>query len=88
MAVQSDKAIGVAGLSGVFPDILEPATNPNHRKFMHSAMASLLSAYGGYGGIHNSNISSELKETILAASIGYTSHLLLDSRTPKGLPIV
>ena len=28
------------------PDLLEPATHPNHRKFFHSVAAALLVVYG------------------------------------------
>jgi membrane-bound metal-dependent hydrolase YbcI (DUF457 family) len=81
------KAGITGGLFALAPDIIEPATNPNHRSTMHSISALVAGGYGATKGIQNSN-SNELSELLIAAFAGYSSHLLADSTTPKGLPII
>ncbi len=81
------KAGITGGLFALAPDIIEPATNPNHRATMHSIAALVAGSYGTAKGIQNCN-SNELSELIIAAFAGYTSHLLADSTTPKGLPLI
>lgn len=77
---------GVAGsVIALLPDLIEPATNPNHRKFFHSVVMT--------GGLLLMTQNPELKhepvtkEAIEIAGYSYLSHLLLDSLTPKGLPL-
>lgn len=77
---------GLAGsIIGLLPDLIEPATNPNHRKFFHSAIMT--------GGLLLLTQNPDLKhnpitkEAIEIAGYSYLSHLLLDSFTPKGLPL-
>src|SRR6266700_3269721 len=36
---------GAGAFAGLAPDILEPATSPNHRQFFHSVIAAGLVAY-------------------------------------------
>lgn len=81
------KAGITGGLFALAPDIIEPATNPNHRSTMHSIAALVAGGYGTTKGIQNCN-SNELSELLIAAFSGYTSHLLADSTTPKGIPII
>ena len=79
------KAGIVGSVIALLPDIIEPATNPNHRKFFHSLVLA-----GGLVAItHNSEIKQDAytKEAIELAGYSYLSHLLLDSLTPKGLPL-
>jgi membrane-bound metal-dependent hydrolase YbcI (DUF457 family) len=71
---------------GILPDILEPATNPNHRSFFHSIISLLLLLCGDYILLQNEGVSEELKALITTLSMAYGSHLLADSSTPKGLP--
>jgi membrane-bound metal-dependent hydrolase YbcI (DUF457 family) len=78
----------VGALFGVLPDLLEPATCPNHRKFFHSAAASVIVACGTYQAIEQKDLVQDQKELLLVASSGYLSHLFLDSLTPCGLPLV
>ena len=79
----------LSALGSSLPDALEPAGSYNHRKFFHSWLTALgLSVAEFY------MLSKELDEEDLAdfivsrISIGYLSHLMLDSETPKGLPMM
>ncbi|MFT7773251.1 metal-dependent hydrolase [Roseateles sp.] len=73
------------------PDILEPATSPNHRQFFHSlAFAALLGV-----ALHELNkwqpesAGGELFKALGQAAIpAYLIHLFLDSLTAKSLPLV
>jgi len=69
----------VGSLSARLPDILEPATNPNHRKFFHSILLLLTSGTGTL------TLTNSL---IKAFCAGYVSHLIADLTTPKGLPLI
>ena len=72
-------------LGGVLPDIIEPAINPNHRGFYHSYLTM-----GGVGysvaGKHTEKWSRLSRSVIVSLGVGYISHLVADSTTPKGLP--
>lgn len=70
-------------ISGLSPDLLEPADTPRHRGFWHSWAIlgclillnyALIHAYSFWWG--------------LFFSIGYMSHLFLDAITPMSLPLV
>lgn len=77
------------GLSlGILPDLLEPATNPNHRKFCHSGTFLLILLVGAKKIYENPNIKPEVKQALLAGVASYSSHLLADSTTPKGIPLI
>jgi len=73
------------------PDILEPATSPNHRQFFHSlAFVGLLGL-----ALHELNRwqpESSRGEVVKAlgqvAIPAYLIHLFLDSLTAKSLPLV
>lgn len=83
------------------PDILEPATNPNHRAFFHSFVFGFLLCYFGVRtwkdlqlkrekrkllGIKEAGLS-EILDIILIVGIGSVLlHLLMDGFTKKGLP--
>lgn len=80
-------AIG-GSIAGLLPDILEPATSPFHRQFFHSlTVAGLLTVTGGKI-IVSETIDPELKELLLTLIGTYGSHLVLDARTPMGLPFI
>jgi membrane-bound metal-dependent hydrolase YbcI (DUF457 family) len=73
------------------PDILEPATSPNHRRFFHSL------AFVGMLGVALNEVrqwepqtewDKILKQTILVAGVAYLIHLALDFSTCKSLPLV
>lgn len=74
-------------VAGILPDLLEPATNPNHRKFFHSMTCGAAVAHGAFGS-HTKNWNPENRHAVQLAALSYASHLLLDGSTPKGLPLV
>lgn len=81
-------SLGLGSLGGTLPDLIEPATNPHRRKFFHSAgltafLASILKEYVSEDDTSNENV---LALSILILS--YLSHILSDSTTPKGIPIL
>jgi inner membrane protein len=78
---------GIGAVGGILPDILEPATDPNHRKSFHSVAALYCLGFGLYK-TYNGNLSIDAKHTITGASLAYASHLLLDAETPMGLPVI
>ena len=82
---------GLAALTARLPDILEPAYHPNHRQFFHSlTCAGLL--VGGMYHLYKWETEDEFEKFLrfagLVAGGSYLIHLLCDSRTPKGLPII
>lgn len=78
---------GIGAFCGVLPDLIEPATCPNHRKLFHSVTTASLISYRLYKA-NSSKLSANDKEIINIAGAGYLSHLLLDSETEFGLPLV
>lgn len=83
-------AAAAAALTGL-PDILEPATSPNHRAFFHSlAFAALLGM--GMKKLYNWEPESDgqrlLRQIALVAGAAYLIHLTLDFTTRKSLPLV
>jgi inner membrane protein len=85
----------VGGLAGAaftcLPDVLEPATSPNHRQFFHSLLfAGVL--VGGLVKLHKWEAESSsdkfLRGLGMIAISAYLIHLALDATTPKSLPLV
>jgi len=76
-------AIIAVVFGALLPDMLEPAVDYTHRKFFHSWLflivvivaGFVLKLFGGFVG-----------SLIALACLGYAVHLLMDSRTPMGLP--
>lgn len=90
-SVEPFAAGGVAYLTATLPDILEPASNPHHRKFFHSLTFGGLVAYGIYKAYQwNPETPAErwLRLISIAAGGAYLVHLLQDAGTPKGLPVI
>jgi len=78
----------IGGIAGALPDILEPPLNRYHRSFFHS-FSTLASVPLLYNSIHSDDsIDRRTKSLAKSALAAYTSHLLLDARTPAGLPLV
>ncbi|OGH05748.1 MAG: hypothetical protein A2W22_02360 [Candidatus Levybacteria bacterium RBG_16_35_11] len=73
---------------GLLPDLLEPARNPNHRSLFHSSVILALIAYGNYRVWQNGNLSENQKLALSLLSSAYGSHLIADSTTTKGLPLL
>jgi membrane-bound metal-dependent hydrolase YbcI (DUF457 family) len=69
------------------PDLLEPATNPNHRKFFHSLTTAGLVGYGIFGK-HTRNIDVDLQDSIRSIGLSYLLHLVADARTPKSIALI
>jgi len=69
------------------PDWLEPATNPNHRKFLHSFAMGGLVVYGMYGK-HTQDMDDKSLDTIRSIGMSYLSHLAAESTTPKSIPLI
>lgn len=78
----------LGGFAGVLPDILEPATSPNHRSFFHSAALLLMLAHVSQKAWESQNLTDVQKLVISAFTSAYGSHLLSDSLTPKSIPLV
>lgn len=91
---QGIKFLGIGALGGFIGatllDVLEPAYHPNHRDLAHSF---------GTGGLichllHKSLTENEQNQRktehlfFIALGAGYISHLVLDARTKKGLPVL
>lgn len=75
----------VAGaLAARLPDILEPATHPNHRGTAHSIAVLLGITFALVNRYPNHPLSILIKPALA----GYGSHLVLDARTPKRIPII
>lgn len=92
--VQTAKPV-LAGTAAAFltklPDILEPATSPNHRQFFHSvAFAGLLClAFHELSKWEPESAGGELLKALGRVAIpAYLIHLVLDSLTAKSLPLV
>ena len=78
-------AIG-AGCAAL-PDLLEPATTPNHREAFHSLACGGLVGYGAFGK-HTEDLTPDERHGLQVAALSYLSHLFLDSQTPRSLPLV
>ena len=75
---------------GRLPDIIEPASNPNHRQSAHSFVmaTSLVEALRRLNDWRPETQSLVLFRSALIGLItGYLIRLALDGVTPKGLPI-
>lgn len=78
---------GLGFLLASLPDWLEPACNPNHRKFLHSLAMMGLVGYGAFGK-HTNNMDEDCKKVIQAFAVSYISHLSVDATTKKSIPII
>ena len=73
---------------GLLPDILEPATNPDHRGFFHSTGLLLLIGYFNIKAYQNKDLTDIQKFILSLISGSYSSHLIADSQTKKSLPLL
>lgn len=98
---QPDFTLLVAGAlagagGGRLPDVLEPATHPNHRAFFHSVLFGAILYLVGKSLWDQITRESSTEERIsgkqiallllFAVIVAVLVHLLLDSFTKKGLP--
>lgn len=85
------KRIACAGLGGylggLIPDIIEPATNPNHRGIAHSV--ATLSVTGCIL-VKVNKVEKNPYLSAFSRGIGYgvASHIISDATTPKGIPLL
>ena len=85
--VEAAAFAGLGAACAALPDILEPATNPNHRALFHSVTCGSAVAYGAFGK-HSEEWSEEQRHATQMAALSYLSHLWLDSGTTKSLPLL
>ena len=78
----------LGGIAGVLPDIVEPATNPNHRSLFHSITLLAMLTYGNKKVWESQNLTEDQKVAISMISAAYGSHLVSDSSTPKSIPLI
>ncbi|MDO9180659.1 MAG: metal-dependent hydrolase [Agitococcus sp.] len=83
----------IASLLGSLPDLIEPATSPHHRQFFHSiTFAGMLVA--ALKQVHSWQPHSEdavgqiLRPLVMIGGGSYLIHLLMDSTTPKSIPLL
>jgi hypothetical protein len=84
------RVAGYAALGGSIasiPDILEPASNPNHRALFHSVACGGAVTYAAFGK-HSERWTDEQRQSVRIAAASYLSHLMLDAGTPKSLPLI
>lgn len=85
-------AAGVVGVFGTnLPDILEPATSPNHRKVFHSVACAVVLIAGfkkAWDWEPGDELGKLLRFVALAGTAGYLAHLALDATTKRSLPLI
>lgn len=74
--------------AGSLPDMIEPATSPQHRGLFHSTSVGLGLTYLLRKVAGSEKLSREEKLVSAILGLGYLSHLSLDSRTSQGLPMI
>ena len=82
---------GFAAFFASLPDLLEPATSPNHRQFFHSVAFAALLGYGLYKIYEwhpEQRFEQFLRDLTLIAGGAYLTHLIVDSLTTKSIPFV
>jgi inner membrane protein len=81
-------ATGTCVLGSLVPDAVEPALHPCHRSVAHSVGAGALSVRTMSEAWRNTKVPADLDFLLGFLLLGYVSHLVLDARTPKGLPLL
>jgi membrane-bound metal-dependent hydrolase YbcI (DUF457 family) len=80
-----------AALFPSLPDWLEPAANPNHRRFFHSVTFAAAVAYAmgrAYKWETQDSWERLARVAVLAAGAAYLTHLVRDAFTAKSLPLI
>lgn len=70
------------------PDILEPASTPLHRGVVHSAAMGAVVLYGTKKALDSQELTPECKAASASVAAAFLSHLLADSMTPAGIPLI
>lgn len=82
---------GLGAVFGTLPDILEPASHPNHRQFFHGLVFAGALGYTGYK-LYKWRPEESWQEVMrmvgLIAISAYLIHLAMDATTPKSVPLV
>lgn len=81
----------IASLLGSLPDLIEPASHPNHRQFFHSAVFAAALIYGLvrlYEWKPRDSIYQITRGALLIAGLAYLAHVAMDARTTKSIPWV
>ena len=78
----------IGAIGGALPDILEPPTDPSHRKIAHSISAGYLGYEAKKAFVNDPTLDPLVKMIIHDVAIGYATHLIQDATTPKGLPLI
>jgi membrane-bound metal-dependent hydrolase YbcI (DUF457 family) len=71
-------------LLGLLPDMLEPASSPNHRRFFHS----IALAAGITRSLCKKEVGNRSDDLLFLSGTAYLSHLAADACTPKCLPLL
>ncbi|NMB72978.1 MAG: metal-dependent hydrolase [Bacteroidales bacterium] len=74
--------------AGILPDKLEPANNPNHRKFVHSLTFYVILIWLILKIVNKKDMEPIGKSLATSGLISYGSHILIDSTTAKSIPII
>lgn len=85
-----DVAIGalLGGMAGLIPDFLEPATHPHHRALCHSMLTLFTVSYASWKLYYTPKLTPDQKKLLTTLAGGFLSHLVGDSFTPIGLPLL
>lgn len=73
------------------PDILEPATSPNHRKVFHSitcAIAVGVCVKKAWDWKPEDDLGRLARFVLVVGGAGYLAHLALDFTTKRSLPLI
>ncbi len=78
----------LGAIGGALPDLAEPADSPRHRKSAHSATSLVLIAKLIQTANENQQLSQVQKDSWTSLGVGYSSHVIADSTTPAGIPLI
>lgn len=75
-------------IAGVAPDILEPATTPNHRSLFHSGAMLALLTPGNNRVLRSTQLNESQRAVLFSLSSAYASHLIMDGTTTRRIPLL
>lgn len=78
----------IGGIGALMPDAAEPAISPRHRGIGHSLLVGGLITNSAINIWNDSSLDGAKKEALLCLTAGFLSHLVADSDTPAGLPLI
>ena len=77
----------IGGTIALVPDMIEPASHPNHRAFFHSATCGGIAVYAPHGE-HAQKWEPAARHLAQSVCWCYVSHLEADATTPKSLRFI